>query len=74
MTDAQEQKAKRIAIAVSAGIATILVAQAVITGEPILQDGCHGASKQACAAQNTKAGYAHRGETTGPYDDLQNQL
>ena len=79
MTEAQEQKAERIALAVAIAGAAALIGHAVITGQPI-NDGCgelHGQSKITCAKEagaNTKAGYVHRGETTGPYDDLQNQL
>lgn len=80
MTEAQEQKAKKIAIAIAAGIATILLGHAAITGQPI-NDGCgelHGQSRIACArerGENTKAGYAHRGIVTSPMndDDLQQQ-
>lgn len=79
MQEAQERKAKRIAIAAIAAIAAILLGHAVITGQPINDpcDGLHGQSRITCAKEagaNTKADYTHRGEITGPYDELPNQL
>ena len=79
MTEAQEQKAKRIAIAAIAATTAILLGHAIIAGQPINDpcDGLHGQSRITCAKEagsNTKAGYAHRGEITGPYDELPNQL
>lgn len=79
MTEAQEQKAKRIALAVIAATTAILLGHAIITGQPINDpcDGLHGQSRITCAKEagaNTKADYAHRGEITGPYDDATNQL
>ena len=79
MQEAQEHKAKRIAIAIAAAAAAILAGHAIITGQPINDpcDGLHGQSRITCAKEagaNTKADYAHRGEITGPYDELPNQL
>jgi len=79
MTEAQEQKAKRIALAAIAATTAILLGHAIITGQPINDpcDGLHGQSRITCAKEagaNTKADYAHRGEITGPYDELPNQL
>lgn len=79
MQEAQERKAKRIAIAAIAATTAILLGHAIITGQPINDpcDGLHGQSRITCAKEagaNTKADYAHRGEITGPYDELPNQL
>lgn len=77
MQEAQERKAKRIAIAIIAAAGAALLGHAIITGQPI-NDPCaelHGQSRITCAKEagaNTKAGYAHRGEITGAYDDLRN--
>lgn len=74
----QERFNRAIKIAAAATI-TALVAHAVATSQPIIDpcDGLHGQSRITCAKEagaNTKAGYAHRGEITGPYDELPNQL
>lgn len=50
MTEAQEQKAKRAAIAVAIAAAAILAGHAAITGQPII-DPCaelHGQSRTTC--------------------------
>lgn len=51
MKEAQEQKAKRIAIAAAIAAAAILAGHAAITGQPI-NDPCaelHGQSRITCA-------------------------
>ena len=73
----QLTKGERVAIAIALTAGIALLGHAIITGEPILEDPCHGESKAACAeaqGANTKAGYAHKGEITGAYDDLRDQL
>ena len=50
MTEAQEQKAERIAIAIAIAAAAILAGHAIITGQPINDpcDGLHGQSRATC--------------------------
>lgn len=51
MTEAQEQKAERIAAIAAIAIGAILLLQAAITGQPI-NDPCgelHGQSRTTCA-------------------------
>lgn len=50
MQEAQERKAKRIAIAIIAAAGAALLGHAIITGQPINDpcDGLHGQSRATC--------------------------